>query len=97
MVSVYRDPEGKNVFSKSIYGSFPSIPTMAGNKEQSNNSTMESQFALSKCEPHISRQPNKSSSHVTPTKLVQNQQHSSNNNVANKNGNEEESRSTASH
>ena len=80
MVSVYRDPEGKNVFSEANHSSFP---TTAGNIEQGNNPTVESlqckvkklQFALN--EPHFSEQPNKRASEVTSIEFMQNQEHSS--------------------
>ena len=92
MVSVYRDPEGKNVFSASNHSS---SPDMAGNIEQGNNATIESlqckvkelQLALSKYE---SEQPNKRSSKVTFTELMQNQQHSSDNSIP-RNGDESRS------
>ena len=70
MVSVYRDPEGKNVFPQSN----PSrTPISADDKEQGTNSTIESlqckvkelQFALSKYEPHLSEEPKNRSSKVT--------------------------------
>lgn len=83
MVSVYRDPEGKTIFSKSNPSS---APISTGDNEWGNNPTIESlqckvkdlQFALSKYEPHLSEETKKRSSKVTFIELEKNEQHSSN-------------------
>ena len=110
MVSLYRDPEGENVFSKSTPGSTssPQITTNAsgkGQKLENNNWKIESlqdqvkelQFALSKYESDNSEQLERRPSKVTFSEfeVEPKQHHSPSNGVATSNGAGSEMNSTA--
>ena len=107
MVCLYRDPEGKDVFSKSTPASSSlSQITSAdgkGQKLENNNWKVESlqdqvrelQLALSKYEPDNTGLLERKSSKVTFSEVEQNQLHSSSNGVATSNGTGSEMNSTA--
>ena len=101
MASLYRDPEGEDVFSKSTPGSLNSPQaTGAGGKalklenkvESLQDQVRELQFALSKYE---SNNNERKSSKVTFSELDQNQLHSPSNGVTTGNGTGSEMNSTA--